>query len=161
MTYMTYMDAIGVWKFVHFKTWNVLAHLWGILCESNNPTVPDHNESPKPRNFIHLIHFQSTHIEMKDQQSYQYKKPVKHFQANCRTPTLGTVFWNETCLRSTCSFLLCSPIHLRPPRRDPISSPKLRLVEHGTQRNLPSRELTYPTLGKGKSSSKCHFRGIC
>ena len=22
---------------------------------------------------------------------------------------------------------------------------------------LPSRELTYPTLGKGKSSSKCHF----
>ena len=26
---------------------------------------------------------------------------------------------------------------------------------------LPSRELTYPTLGKGKSSSKCHFGGIC
>ena len=26
---------------------------------------------------------------------------------------------------------------------------------------LPSRELTYPTLGKGKSSSKCHFWGIC
>ena len=26
---------------------------------------------------------------------------------------------------------------------------------------LPSRELTYPTLGKGKSSSKCHFLGIC
>ena len=24
---------------------------------------------------------------------------------------------------------------------------------------LPSRELTYPTLGKGKSSSKCHFWG--
>ena len=24
---------------------------------------------------------------------------------------------------------------------------------------LPSRELTYPTLGKGKSSSKCHFGG--
>ena len=23
--------------------------------------------------------------------------------------------------------------------------------------NIPSRELTYPTLGKGKSSSKCHF----
>jgi len=27
--------------------------------------------------------------------------------------------------------------------------------------NIPSRELTYPTLGKGKSSSKCHFWGIC
>ena len=27
--------------------------------------------------------------------------------------------------------------------------------------SLPSRELTYPTLGKGKSSSKCHFLGIC
>ena len=26
---------------------------------------------------------------------------------------------------------------------------------------LPSRELTYPTLGKGKSSSKCNFWGIC
>ena len=26
---------------------------------------------------------------------------------------------------------------------------------------LPSRELTYPTLEKGKSSSKCHFWGIC
>ena len=23
------------------------------------------------------------------------------------------------------------------------------------------RELTYPTWGKGKSSSKCHFGGIC
>ena len=28
-------------------------------------------------------------------------------------------------------------------------------------KNVPSRELTYPTLGKGKSSSKCHFWGIC
>ena len=27
--------------------------------------------------------------------------------------------------------------------------------------DIPSRELTYPTLGKGKSSSKCHFWGIC
>ena len=26
---------------------------------------------------------------------------------------------------------------------------------------VPSRGLTYPTLGKGKSSSKCHFGGIC
>ena len=26
---------------------------------------------------------------------------------------------------------------------------------------LPSMGLTYPTLGKGKSSSKCHFWGIC
>ena len=32
----------------------------------------------------------------------------------------------------------------------------------GPQTNaLPSRELTYPTLGKRKSSSKCHFGGIC
>ena len=27
--------------------------------------------------------------------------------------------------------------------------------------SIPSRELTYPTWGKGKSSSKCHFWGIC
>ena len=26
---------------------------------------------------------------------------------------------------------------------------------------IPSRGLTYPTLGKGKSSSRCHFWGIC
>ena len=26
---------------------------------------------------------------------------------------------------------------------------------------VPSRELTYPTLGIGKSSSKCHVWGIC
>ena len=29
------------------------------------------------------------------------------------------------------------------------------------QKDLPSWELTYPTLGKGKSSPKCHFLGIC
>ena len=27
--------------------------------------------------------------------------------------------------------------------------------------SIPSRKLTYPTLGKGKSSSKCNFWGIC
>ena len=32
---------------------------------------------------------------------------------------------------------------------------------HPKMNTLPSRELTYPTLGKGKSSSKCHFGGIC
>jgi len=31
----------------------------------------------------------------------------------------------------------------------------------GIPRNMPSRELTYPTLGKGKSSSKVTFDGIC
>ena len=29
------------------------------------------------------------------------------------------------------------------------------------KQQIPSRGLTYPTLGKGKSSSKCHFWGIC
>ena len=29
------------------------------------------------------------------------------------------------------------------------------------QMYVPSRELTYPTWGKGKSSLKCHFGGIC
>ena len=31
----------------------------------------------------------------------------------------------------------------------------------GVVTNIPSRELTYPTLGKGKSSSKVNFDGIC
>ena len=30
---------------------------------------------------------------------------------------------------------------------------------HGKSPGISSRELTYPTLGKGKSSSKCHFLG--
>jgi len=30
-----------------------------------------------------------------------------------------------------------------------------------SEEDIPSRGLTYPTLGKGKSSSKCHFLGIC
>ena len=35
-------------------------------------------------------------------------------------------------------------------------SPVTEEVKH-QQTQIPSRELTYPTLGKGKSSSKCHF----
>ena len=34
-----------------------------------------------------------------------------------------------------------------------------QLQKYHNQKNLPSRELTYPTWGKGKSSSKCHFCG--
>ena len=37
----------------------------------------------------------------------------------------------------------------------------LRFEKKGPTKILPSRELTYPTLGKGKSSSKCHFWEIC
>ena len=38
----------------------------------------------------------------------------------------------------------------------PFSGAKMLVL-----RRVPSRELTYPTWGKGKSSSKCHFWGIC
>ena len=38
----------------------------------------------------------------------------------------------------------------------PGKNPK-QLMKSG----LPSRKLTYPTWGTGKSSSKCHFGGIC
>ena len=31
----------------------------------------------------------------------------------------------------------------------------------GKHKNIPSRKLTYPTLGKGKSSSNMIFDGIC
>ena len=37
----------------------------------------------------------------------------------------------------------------------------LLIVVEWLSMGLPSRGLTYPTLGKGKSSSKCHFWGIC
>ena len=32
-------------------------------------------------------------------------------------------------------------------------------LNSGEHKKMPSRELTYPTLGKGNSSSKCHFWG--
>jgi len=32
---------------------------------------------------------------------------------------------------------------------------------HYKQVYIPSRDLTYPTWGEGKSSSKCHFWEIC
>ena len=46
-------------------------------------------------------------------------------------------------------------------RDSPEDSEKQLFQETVAQGKLPSRELTYPTLGKGKSSSKCHFWGIC
>ena len=36
-----------------------------------------------------------------------------------------------------------------------------RILGSNLPQRIPSKELTYPTLGKGKSSSKCHFGGIC
>ena len=41
-----------------------------------------------------------------------------------------------------------------------FSNPQKVVVKSGLG-NIPSRELTYPTLGKGKSSSKVTFDGIC
>ena len=38
---------------------------------------------------------------------------------------------------------------------------KTYLLKHRSPQEVPSRELTYPTWGKGKSSSNCHFWGIC
>jgi len=47
-----------------------------------------------------------------------------------------------------------------------VVSPEIKQEECAKTRSnsinvLPSRELTYPTLGKGKSSSKVIFDGIC
>jgi len=38
---------------------------------------------------------------------------------------------------------------------------KLHPFFKSVSQRIPSRGLTYPTWGKGKSSSKCHFGGIC
>ena len=56
--------------------------------------------------------------------------------------------------KSTSGHTFPAPI---PPRCRNLFNPPLQRL----QRQLPSRELTYPTLGKGKSSSKSHFWGIC
>ena len=47
------------------------------------------------------------------------------------------------------------------PRNNPSQKRKRESIPTIHFQRLPSRELTYPTLGKGKSSSKCHFLGIC
>ena len=41
------------------------------------------------------------------------------------------------------------------------SSEQFMPLQKGSFWGLPSRKLTYPTWGKGKSSSTCHFWGIC
>ena len=41
------------------------------------------------------------------------------------------------------------------------AKPQKKQTDSNTEKSIPSRELTYPTLGKGKSSSKSHFWGIC
>ena len=41
---------------------------------------------------------------------------------------------------------------------EPCQTPR-NLTKKSPLKNIPSREVTYPTLGKGKSSSKCHFLG--
>ena len=41
------------------------------------------------------------------------------------------------------------------------SSEQFMPLQKGSFWGLPSRKLTYPTWGKGKSSSKCHFWWIC
>ena len=38
-----------------------------------------------------------------------------------------------------------------------VASKPTKIIHTYPPRSLPSREPTYPTLGKGKSSSKCHF----
>ena len=70
------------------------------------------------------------------------------------------------------SFQICQmetfPTH-KPTRELPAEISSFLFVDdscgvcYGTKSTayLPSRGLTYPTLGKGKSSSKCHFWGIC
>ena len=49
----------------------------------------------------------------------------------------------------------------RPTRREAPGDAQKTRVENPMLYQIPSRELTYPTLGKGKSSSKCQFWGIC
>ena len=48
-----------------------------------------------------------------------------------------------------------------PHRRDQnsLETNSLPLKYRPSQNGIPFRELTYPTWGKGKSSSKCHFWG--
>ena len=68
-------------------------------------------------------------------------------------------------------FLLPGPRLERSGAKKGRSSQGLGLVRCGTmhrldhlevsKKYLPSWELTYLTWGKGKSSSKCHFWGIC
>ena len=75
------------------------------------------------------------------------------------------------CLRISVKF----STHIVTPNALPLTSTSPSSLAHASNlgpsdwspwnidfpQQLPSRELTYPTLGKGKSSSKCHFLRIC
>ena len=71
---------------------------------------------------------------------------------------------------SSLSFQTLPSYKLFCPRKGTIFKRKVHLSNHPFSGGMlvivsfqggyiPSRELTYPTLGKGKSSSKCHFLG--
>ena len=71
----------------------------------------------------------------------------------------GRFFFPRRFTTSAASWALdvMPSIHTSVPRRSWV-----RLVGLvGFSLNLPSRELTYPTLGKGKSSSNVPWDGIC
>ena len=92
------------------------------------------------------------------------------------SPTLGT-WWNRWNRWMTVKVaLLTESFGGTAPASPSMSSPKKRRARAKSMRaaastgpryftlklkSIPSRELTYPTLGKGKSSSKCNFWGIC
>ena len=66
------------------------------------------------------------------------------------SPQLGTPRIMSKLMYSKLSKIILKPIICR----NPIS-----LCVSVLQKDLPSGKLTYPTLGKGKSSSKCQFGG--
>ena len=59
------------------------------------------------------------------------------------------------------NFSQFDPLRLPGPNLWILKKSDGKIVCRLCQEKLPSRGLTYPTLGKGKSSSKCHFWGIC
>ena len=96
-------------------------------------------ESPKPRNFIHLIHlihFQSTHIEIKINKAtsttceawrlHRTQGTVKRISAFVALAAFCCVL-PFTLVRATKKGIQSAPGEK--PYRDPMSSPKLRMVE--------------------------------
>ena len=78
-------------------------------------------------------------------------------QASLHKPLTSRAIWIANSLHQPCAGWVSMVIQVRTIRG------KGQFLVHGIPCDtcIPSRKLTYPTWGKGKSSSKCHFWGIC
>ena len=78
---------------------------------------------------------------------FRWIRRVEETQRNTPVLLLGSGKWDPPS------------VPVKNPEQAPSEVPKSNDAVDSSE--IPTRELTCPTWGKGKSSSKCHFWGIC